>query len=476
MYLSGEPYLFRRRLGDPRFHCVFCKHQSDIGTCRSCGGAAHDGARVVQHDGVTPHQYKTRVKLAEFRVGVFEPAVCAHEAGADERIGTVRESGEALVAAGEARTRIEVAQAVFELTALSFAGGKVAAQGSVESRGRVIDALHAAGERAMEHDGGSSRGLFVEAAREHGEAVAHEFGEAGFAAAQAVEHFLALADDHSRGGRGSGGAEVGYEIGNGDVGFVADGGDDRDGRGGDGAGDGFFVEGPKIFERAAAAGDGYELRPVGCAEVFDAAANFVDGACALHLRGEEANVEAGEAARQDFDEILNDRAFGRGDDADAQRIAGERAFARDVEKAFFAEAGAELLEGELQGAVALGFDAFDDELVFAALLVDIDTAADENLNAIFRLELQAHVRELPADAFDLGVGVLEDEVAVAAGRGFGAGDFAGNPDVGEVGFERGANAVAQFAQGEDAAFGEETQGILFHLPAGRAVNSVYEIR
>ena len=43
-------------------------------------------------------------------------------------------------------------------------------------------------------------------------------------------------------------AQIGDEIGNGEINFVADGGDGRNPRPGDGAGDDFFVERPQIFE------------------------------------------------------------------------------------------------------------------------------------------------------------------------------------------------------------------------------------
>ena len=50
-------------------------------------------------------------------------------------------------------------------------------------------------------------------------------------------------------------AQVGDEVGDGDVGLVADRGDDRHRRGGDRPGDGLFVERPEILERSAAAAD-----------------------------------------------------------------------------------------------------------------------------------------------------------------------------------------------------------------------------
>src|SRR4051812_24390728 len=53
-------------------------------------------------------------------------------------------------------------------------------------------------------------------------------------------------------GAGSGGAKIGHKIRNGEINFVTDSG--NDGKGGfvDGARDNFFIEGPKIFQAAAA--------------------------------------------------------------------------------------------------------------------------------------------------------------------------------------------------------------------------------
>ena len=57
-----------------------------------------------------------------------------------------------------------------------------------------------------------------------------------------------------------------------------------------------FIEGPEVFERAAAARDDGELRPAGTAEKCEAAADVFDRAGALHARGKKPNVQAGETA------------------------------------------------------------------------------------------------------------------------------------------------------------------------------------
>jgi len=174
-------------------------------------------------------------------------------------------------------------------------------------------------------------------------------------------------------------------------------------------------------------------------------------------------VEAGKAAGEDLDEITDDRAFGRGDNAYAGGEARELALARGFEEAVGEEFLFEVFEGELECAVALGFDGFDDELVFAAEFVDVDTAADEDLDAVFGFEFQAPVRELPADTLDLGGFVLQCEVVVSASGQLRAGDLARNPDVGKLSGEHIPHLTRQLADRVAAAFSSSPiERDLFH--------------
>ena len=67
--------------------------------------------------------------------------------------------------------------------------------------------------------------------------------------------------------------------------------------------------------------------PLGPAEVLDAAADLLHRALALHQRREEADVQAGKAARENLDHVRDGRAARRGDDADAPRKARQRPLA-----------------------------------------------------------------------------------------------------------------------------------------------------
>ena len=202
----------------------------------------------------------------------------------------------------------------------------------------------------------------------------------------AVEQFVARADHHLGGGGRRGRAQVGHEIGDGDVGLVAHGGNHRHGAGGDGARHGLFVEGPEIFQRAAAAAHDDQVRPPGAAEIFDAAADFFHRALALHQRGEEADVQAREAARENLDHVGDGGAARRGDDADAPRKARQGALALRREESLGGQFLLELLEGQLQRAESLRLEQFDQQLVFAARFVDVDAAARQHRQAVLRLE------------------------------------------------------------------------------------------
>ena len=114
---------------------------------------------------------------------------------------------------------------------------------------RCCAAAHAAAQRAR----GAVDTLLAQAALQHGQAVAQRLDALARAAATRSSTSCARGDRQFGGGRRRGRAQVGHEIGDGDVGFVAHGRNHRHGAGGDGARHGFFVEGPEVFERAAAA-------------------------------------------------------------------------------------------------------------------------------------------------------------------------------------------------------------------------------
>ena len=157
--------------------------------------------------------------------------------------------------------------------------------------------------------------------------------------------------------------------------------------------------------------------------------DFGGSGFALNGDGVEQNVEAGVAAGDDVKEVADDSAGGRGDDADGAGKSGQGALAFGVEEAFGFEAFLELLEGELERACAYGLHGFGDELHLTALLVDADTAADQDVETIFRAETEKHGLAAEENDGELSVSVFQGEVDMAGGGGAVVGDFTFDPDV-----------------------------------------------
>ena len=157
------------------------------------------------------------------------------------------------------------------------------------------------------------------------------------------------------------------------------------------------------------------------------------------------------AAIDDVEEVADDSAGGRGDDADAVRECGERLFAGGIEEAARFEALFELLEGDLQRAGADGLEEFGNQLHLAALLVDGNLAAEQDVQAISGAEAQE--RRLFAEEHHgkLGVAVFEREVDVAGGRGAEVGDFAFDPEVAVLALDVETHFADEVADFPDAA-------------------------
>ena len=321
----------------------------------------------------------------------------------------------------------------------------------------LVDLLQAAADTPVQDAERAIDALLPQAAFQHRDAVAQRLRGLGARGGDAVEELVARADHHLGSGGGRGSAQIGHEIGDGDIGLVAHGGDHGHGTGGDGARHGLFVEGPEIFQGAAAAGDNHHVRPLGAAEIFDAAADFFHRALALHQSREEADVQTGEAALQNLDHIRDGGAARRGDDPDTPGEARHGTLAFGREETFGGKFLFELLEGQLQRAQSLRFEQFDQQLVFAAGFVDIDAAARQHGESVARLEFPEAVGGAEGYGLHLGFAVLQSEVVVAAGGEFEARDFACHRDIGELAVEHGADRAVEFTDAVDAALRKEVE-------------------
>ena len=167
-------------------------------------------------------------------------------------------------------------------------------------------------------------------------------------------------------------ADVGDEIGDRDVGLVADRRDDRHRRGGDRARDDFLVERPEVLDRPAAASDDDDVDARHAADGAQPARDLAGRAFALHARRADHEVRVRVAPPQHLDDVADRGAVERGDDADLARQRRQRPLARGVEQPFGLQPLLQLIEGELQRAEALRLQVLADELIFAFRLVDGD--------------------------------------------------------------------------------------------------------
>src|SRR5437667_8485385 len=140
-------------------------------------------------------------------------------------------------------------------------GGGVALAGLFESRAKTesearshfVGALALLAEKIERAAEAAARTEFMNAAAENEDAITNLIAERLAKVGNMFIEFTACLHDKFRGGAGSGGANVRDEVGDGEIGFVADAGDDGNFRIEDGAGDDLFVEGPEILDGAAAA-------------------------------------------------------------------------------------------------------------------------------------------------------------------------------------------------------------------------------
>jgi len=128
-----------------------------------------------------------------------------------------------------------------------------------EAAAEFVDVLLAAGGEVARVDERRAVQKAAEFFARHDEVIAEGALNAEVEFCDALFDADVLGGDDLSGGGGSGGAEVGDEICDGEIGFVADGGNRWDGAGGDGAGESFIVEAVQVFERAAAARENDEI-------------------------------------------------------------------------------------------------------------------------------------------------------------------------------------------------------------------------
>ena len=186
-------------------------------------------------------------------------------------------------------------------------------------------------------------------------------GEIGEGAGELLVNGLAVGGEALGGIGGSGGAQVGDEIGEGFVDFVADAGDDGQATSGDGAHEEFVVKDSEVIGAAATSKDNDGVEVSALIEEAEGGDDLIDGGEALDLGVDGEDLEAAPAVVDDFEEVAVTSGGGGGDDAEAREVSGERTFADGVKKAFGGEFALEEFEGFFDAAFAKREDGLNSE-------------------------------------------------------------------------------------------------------------------
>ena len=151
--------------------------------------------------------------------------------------------------------------------------------------------------------------------------------------------------------------------------------------------------------------------------------------CTLHRPHQHA---ARKAVLQPMQDVADHRTGRRGDDADHFRQPRQQLLARFVEQAFGGKLLLALFHQRHQRADPGGLERLDHDLVFRRAGIGGELAGGDDLEPFLRLEAHPRMRELPDHRLDLGVLVLQREIAMPGGmRPAEAGDFAAHPDMAE---------------------------------------------
>ena len=163
--------------------------------------------------------------------------------------------------------------------------------------------------------------------------------------------------------RRGGGSFVSDKIGDGVINLVAHPADHRNGGSIDGPGHDLLIEGPQIFQGAAAPADEQGLALPAPVRRLDGLRDARRRAFPLHRRGIDDHAGGGVAPFQHLQDVPNGGARGRGHHADGLGISRQGAFAPVVKQPFFQQPLLEGFKRLLQGAGPRQLHLLHDELI-----------------------------------------------------------------------------------------------------------------
>jgi hypothetical protein len=133
------------------------------------------------------------------------------------------------------------------------------------------------------------------------------------------------------------------------------------------------------------------------------------------------------------------------------RKCRQRLFTAGVEKAAGFEARFKLFEGDLQRTGADRLQEFGNKLHLAALLIDGDFTAQEDVQTVGGTKAEQRCLPTKEHSRQLSIAILEGEVDVTGRGGAEIGNFAFDPEVAVFALDVDAHLTDQIADLPDAA-------------------------
>ena len=127
-----------------------------------------------------------------------------------------------------------------------------------------------------------------------------------------------------------------------------------------------------------------------------------------------SRIGRGEAAGDGRHDVVQHRAAGRRDNADAGRQPWQGSFPRRVEQALGGQALAQEFDPGEHRTGACIFQPVDNELVFRAVAIGRDLAGRDHLDPVFRFQADAEQGRFPDHRADFAALVLQAEIGVSA--------------------------------------------------------------
>jgi len=197
---------------------------------------------------------------------------------------------------------------------------------------------------------------------------------------------------------------------------MADGADDRDLAGENRPRHALIVEAPEILQRAAAAPDDQHVTLFTVVRQLDSADDLSWCVFALYGGRVDHYRQGGIAAFKHMQNIVQRGPGFRGDHPYAVGGGGKRLLALLIEQPLCRQLRLELLVLLLKQTFPCGLHALDDDLIFAARLVERNAGANQNLLSVLGTEGDPTVAVAEHRTAYLGGIILQREVPVTGGR------------------------------------------------------------